>query len=65
MGLKVKIKFENAAATSVKSVAPNQTYDYGIHDECRGYGFAMSNGRLIEKTKRKMIFFKKHNIVKH
>jgi hypothetical protein len=44
---------------------PNQTYHYGANDECRGYGFSVSNGRLIEKTKRKMIFFKKHNIVKH
>ncbi len=61
----MKIKFENAAATSVKSVAPNQTYDYGFSDECRGYGFSVSNGRLVEKTKRKVIFFKKHNIVKH
>lgn len=60
----MKAILNNAPATAIKSVAPNRTYDFGFGNAAYGYGLNVRNGRLIEKTQRKAIFFKKHNIVK-
>ncbi len=60
----MKLTYEAAPATGNKSVAPYQTYNFGFGDQYQGFSLVVSNGRLIEKTKRKTIFFKKHNIVK-
>ncbi len=48
----------------MKSVAPRRTYDFGYGDNTHGFGLEIRNGRMVEKTVRKVIFFKKHNIVK-
>jgi hypothetical protein len=60
----MKMNFELAPATATKSVAPHQTYNFGFGDQYQGYSLGVSNGRVIEKTKRKIIFIKKHGIVK-
>jgi hypothetical protein len=58
--------YVNAApACAAKAVAPSQTYDFGFGDVTHGYGPGVRNGRIFVKTKRKSIFFNKHNIVKH
>ena len=56
--------FVTTPANAMKSVAPRRTYDFGYGDNTHGYGLEIRNGRMIEKTVRKVIFFKKHNIVK-
>jgi hypothetical protein len=61
----MKLNSKKPPATATKSVAPNQTYDFGFGDQFQGFSLCVSNGRLIEKTKRKAIFINKHNIVKH
>jgi hypothetical protein len=61
----MKMNLELAPATATKSVAPHQTYNFGFGDQYQGFSLGVSNGRVIEKTKRKVIFFKKHGIVKH
>lgn len=61
----MKMNFENTPATATKSVAPHQTYNFGFGDQYQGFSLGVSNGRVIEKIKRKVIFFKKHIIVKH
>ena len=61
----MKMSFDLTPATATKSVAPHQTYNFGFGDQYQGFSLGVSNGRLIEKTKRKAIFFNKHRIVKH
>ena len=60
----MKLNCGFAPGTATKSVAPHQTYNFGFGDPHQGFSLGVSNGRLIEKTKRKLIFFKKHGIVK-
>lgn len=60
----MKMNFELAPATATKSVAPHQTYNFGFGDRYQGFSLGVSNGRVIEKIKRKVIFFNKHGIVK-
>ena len=52
-------------ASAIRPVAPCRTYDFGFGDATNGFGPAVRNGRIFEKTKRTGIFFRKHNIVKH
>lgn len=54
----------NVPAAALRCVAPRSTYDFGFGDPTNGFGLAIRNGRLVEKTNRKAIFYKKHNIVK-
>ena len=56
--------FVTTPANAMKSVAPRRTYDFGYGDNTHGFGLEIRNGRMVEKTVRKVIFFKKHNIVK-
>jgi hypothetical protein len=56
--------FVTTPANAMKSVAPRRPSDFGCGDNTRGFGLEIRNGRMIEKTIRKVIFFKKHNIVK-
>jgi hypothetical protein len=51
-------------AKSTKSVAPRHTFDFGFRDSSRGAGFDVRNGRIFEKTSRKVIFFNQLEIVK-
>lgn len=53
-----------ARSNAMKAVAPRHTYDFGFKDVCRGAGLDVRNGRLFEKTQRKIIFFETRNIVK-
>ena len=45
------------AAYATKSVAPRHTFDFGFRDASRGAGCDVRNGRIYEKTSRKVIFF--------
>ena len=48
----------NARFDALKAVAPRHTYDLGFRDVCRGVALDVRNGRLFEKTQRKIIFLK-------
>ncbi len=61
----MKINLNLVPATATKSVAPHQTYNFGFGDQYQGFSLAVSNGRVIEKTKRQAIFRNKRIIVKH
>ena len=47
----------------IRAVRPEQTYDFGFGDRSRGYAFSISNGRIVENTRRRNIFFKQYKIV--
>ena len=53
-----------ARSNALKAVAPRHTYDFGFRDACRGVALDVRNGRLFEKTQRKIIFFETRNIVR-
>lgn len=59
------MKLKNAPADARKAVAPRHTFEFGFRDECRGASLDVRNGRLFEKTQRKIIFFEGRMIVKH
>ncbi len=52
------------AANATKSVAPRHTFDFGFRDASRGAGCDVRNGRIYEKTSRKVIFFNNLEIVR-
>jgi hypothetical protein len=56
--------WKNVPAYSLKTVSKSHTYDFGVGDRSNGYGYEVSNGRVIEKYQRRNIFYKQHNIVK-
>lgn len=47
---------------SIGNTPPDKTYSFGFSDFSRGFAGSISNGRLVEKTKRRNIFLKRHNI---
>jgi hypothetical protein len=51
-------------ANATKSVAPRYTFDFGFRDASRGAGCDVRNGRIYEKTSRKVIFFNNLEIVR-
>ncbi len=52
------------AVNVTKSVARRRTYDFGFRDVSRGAGCDVRNGRIYEKTSRKIIFFNTLEIVR-
>ena len=42
----------------------NQTYDFGEADAANGFGYEISNGRIVEKYQRRNIFFQQHKTVR-
>jgi hypothetical protein len=57
-------KFIKIRAYSLRSVPKNQTYDFGEADAADGFGYEISNGKIIEKYQRRNIFFQQHKIVR-
>lgn len=51
-------------ADAIKSVAPRHTFDFGFRDSSQGAGCGVRNGRIFEKTSRKVIFFNSREIVR-
>jgi hypothetical protein len=53
-----------APALATRMVAPRDTYNYGARDEFRGWSLAIRDGKLFEKTRRRINFFDSKKIVK-
>lgn len=51
-------------ADAKRAVAPRHTFDFGFRDASHGAGCDVRNGRIYEKTSRKVIFFNAREIVK-
>jgi hypothetical protein len=51
-------------AYATKAVAPRHTYDFGFRDASHGAGCDVRNGRIFEKTSRKVIFLNHLEIVR-
>lgn len=56
-------KILKTPAYAIKSVAPRHTFDFGFRDASHGAGCDVRNGRIFEKTSRKVIFFNTREIV--
>lgn len=56
-------KILKTPADAIKSVAPRHTFDFGFRDASHGAGCDVRNGRIFEKTSRKIIFFNTREIV--
>ncbi len=54
----------NVPAFGWKDVASRKTFDFGFKNECQGWGIEVRQGRLFEKTKRRINFFESKKIVK-
>jgi hypothetical protein len=59
-----KLNFEAVPALATRMVAPRDTYSYGARDRFRGWSLAIRDGKLFEKTKRRINFFESKKIVK-
>jgi len=57
-------KFSKIRAYSLRSVPKNQTYDFGVADAANGFGYEISNGRIVEKYQRRNIFFQQIKTVR-
>ncbi len=59
-----KLNSKAVPALAAKMVAPRDTYSYGARDEFRGWSLAIRDGKLFEKTRRRINFFDSKKIVK-
>ena len=51
-------------AYATRAVAPRHTFDFGFRDASHGAACDVRNGRIYEKTSRKIIFFNTREIVR-